>query len=162
MSHSWALAPVWSCIKKQVGLEHSLSSGWGMYSGSGRKLVSLFSLLWFQFTLYTLLWEQVCIHTLKSRTQAFLSPPVNPTGPPTSKGDLCSWVRPQDWGTQYVDWKAHSPRRLSPHVISLFLSSLPGAQVKPYYFPSCPVACGFFLHPWLYRSLSASFHLVFS
>ena len=40
-------------------------------------------------TLSALLWGQVCVHTLKSRSQAFLSPPVNPTSSPTSKGDLC-------------------------------------------------------------------------
>ena len=44
------------------------------------------------------------------------------------------------------------------------LSPFPGAQVPTQLllFPSCPISHVSFLQPWLYRSLSASFQLVFS
>ena len=139
MSHNQALAPMWSCIKKQVGLELSLSSGWGMYRGSGRKLASLFSLLWFQLPSPPCFGGK-CVYTHSkadprlSSALLLIPPALQP-----AKGTCVSCVRPQDWGTQYVGWNVHSPRRILPLCNLPFpLSSLAGAQVKPDYFTSLP------------------------
>ena len=50
-----------------------------------------------------------------------------------------------------------------PSILPFPLSPLPGAQVltQLIFFPSEPIICVSFLQPWLYRSLSASFQLVF-
>ena len=58
----------------------------------------------------------------------------------------------------------HSLPRASVHLCDLLfpLSHLPGVQVLTQCFlPILPIMCVSFLQPWLYRSLSASFQLVF-
>lgn len=47
LSHSWALssamaafAPMWSCVVKQAEIKRSLSSGWDVHTGGGRKPAS--------------------------------------------------------------------------------------------------------------------------
>ena len=64
-----------------------------------------------------------------------------------AKGTRLLSVRPQVWGTEYVAQTAHSPGRNSACVIPL-LSVVPPGGTDPSLIP-----CGFFVQPWLYKSL---------
>lgn len=80
----------------------------------------LFSFVVSVHPLHPVLRASVCTHKKAeprlSSTLLLIPPALQP-----AKGTCVSCVKPQDWGTQYVDWNAHSPWRISPHVISLFL-----------------------------------------
>ena len=115
-----------------------------------------------QSTLSALFWEQasICV-VLMSGIQAYHSPPVCPTGPLTSQGGLSSHC----WTPQLGCPIGGFNRSLSMEAFHLCnlpfpLSPLPVEQVPTCAmissFPSYPVSCGFFLYPWLYRSLPVS------
>lgn len=82
----------------------------------------------------------------------------------SAKGVFLLCVGLQDWGIQYVTQTTHSPGPILQYIFPFPLSSLPGAQISTslLQFPSFPVLCGSLLQPWWYRSLSASFQLLFS
>ena len=93
------------------------------------------------------------------------SPPVSPTSPPTSQGDLSSWCWTPGLGLPICGSNCSLPREvLHPWNLPPFLSPLPGAQVPTWslFFPSCLIPRGSFLQPWLYKGLSASLQVVFS
>lgn len=111
-------------------------------------------------------------HTSQKQSLGFPSPPVNPTALQRRKRAHLPCIRPEDWGAQWVAQTTDCPRRISTHVISLFLwvlfqghkSWLIGFFVCLFFFfssSSYSVMCVFFLQPWLYRKPSASFQLVF-
>ena len=91
------------------------------------------------------------------RVWASHSPLVGPTSPPTGEGGLSSICWTLGLGCPICGSNCSIPMEgLCPCNFAFPLSSLPGAQVPTWslLFP--------FLQPWLYRSLSASLHLVFS
>ena len=148
-----ALTTMWSYIVEQVGLQQSLSSGWGICQGSHGKPASdrgSFSLPCFRSKQ-----AYVCSSQIESKLPKALL--LVPLPIQLAKGTELPSVRPQGWCTQNMASTAHSQG-------SPLLSPLPGAQVPTLspLFPSYPILYGSFLQPWLYRSLSATLQLVFS
>ena len=168
---SWAfslvvatLAPMWRCDARQAVLEYLLSSGWA-YTRAFTGKESATHEVSISISLSAQLWEQVSIHALMSGLQPSNSPPVSLTGPPTSQGGSSSLCCTP--GLRHpICGLNHSPCRegLCPCNLPFPLSPLPGSQVPTWLlvFPSYPFLCESFLQPWLYRSLSDSFQLVFS
>lgn len=60
-------------------------------------------------------------HTSQKQSLGFPSPPVNPTALQRRKRAHLPCIRPEDWGAQWVAQTTDCPRRISTHVISLFL-----------------------------------------
>ena len=88
----------------------------------------------------------------------------------TNSSPSSQWVLPPPHGSPGLrcpvcDLTYSLPRAgVHPRNLLFPLSSLPGAQAptQSLLFPSYPFICVSFLQPWLYRSPSASFQLVFS
>ena len=91
--------------------------------------------------------------------------PVSPIIPPTSKGGLSPPCRTTGLGCPFFGLTCSLPRvGVCPCNLPFPLSRLPGAQVPNWslFFPSYPITYASFLQPWLLRSPSSSFKLVFS
>ena len=104
------------------------------------------------------------LHTPHEWSLGFSRLSICPSGSPTVKGACLLCVGPQDWDTQSVAWPAHSPVWVSAHAISLYFW-VPSQGHRSQHNAFLPVLldylCIFLLQPWLYRSPSASFQLVF-
>lgn len=80
-------------------------------------------------------------HTSQKQSLGFPSPPVNPTALQRRKRAHLPCIRPEDWGAQWVAQTTDCPRRISTHVISLFLWVLSQRKrgiLRPEYFSSLP------------------------
>lgn len=114
--------------------------------------------------LITLPWGQASMHALlKSRVQAFLSPPVSPALPMTSQGVSSPLGRTPGLGAQSVAQTAYSPKWVSACIISLS----PGVLSRG--TSSNMITLSSFLSDYVcisltalvYRNLSAKLQLVF-
>ena len=103
--------------------------------------------------------------TPQEQSPGFSSLFVHPSSPPTSQGGLSPLHRNPGLGYP-VCGLTHSLPSVGIHQCNLPspLSPLRGAQIltRSLFFPFYSIVCVSFLEPWLYRSPSASFQLVFS
>ena len=100
-----------------------------------------------------------------SRVQASHSPSVCTSGPPTRQGGLSPLCRIPRLRYPICGSDLSLSRvSVSPCNLSFPLSPLLVAQVltQPLFFHSYSIMCLSFLQPWLYRSHSSSFQLIFS
>ena len=121
---------------------------------------------WFQSALSILLQEKhahMCLFL--SRVQTSQSPPVSPTGPPSSQGGSSSLCCIPGQGCPVCDLNHSLPRE------GVHLCNLPFPLSESTLWGTGPnliasllflIPCGSFFQPWLYRNLSASFQLVCS
>ena len=120
----------------------------------------------FQSTISAPPLEQVSVHVLLT-SECKLSTTVLlvPLAHQSNKGAHIPCIRLHGCGHPTCGSACSLPRAVThPCDLPFLLRPLPDTHILTWFllFPSFPIPCGSFLQPWLYRSLSVSFQLVFS